>query len=1141
MTEAVRITSSPPVRTSLDYAALRERGMDLIRQLAEGTWTDHNVHDPGVTLLEAFSYAMTELGFRIQLDMADLLRSGEAHAPADLVPAHRVLPSGPVTPSDLRNLLLDHPLVGDALIAAGMESEVAFFEDPASDPPFTYAAGAARVRPRGLFEVMLEFEEREWNSNTYTVSVDSSGVAYTLDLALPHWDEAESAPFREGADIINAAMMESGGVVFRPLAETQTYFGHLRVDHAGPAGPVSSILWFVLRITDDLANPALVAEGILAAARAAVEATGTGSVIERFADRVRAAYGGVRQVERYLRPRRNLAEEAVRLSAARVQEIALRARIEVTGGTDLERLLSEILFAIDRELSPPVRFHSLEEMRAEGKGVEEVFDGPLLRHGFLDRGETEGLPRFSTIFTSDVLRILMRLRRQGGDDVVAQENPAGRDIVAVTDLALSSFVNNRPVTTDARECLRLVEVERYRPRLSLAKSRIIFVRDDVEVSYDAGRVEARFLELRRLDRATVLTEDPKPVWPTERGESLPVSDYYPFQNDLPRNYGVGEAGLPRGAGVERRARALQVKGYLLLFEQFLADLTAQIGHINSFFSADPAQSSTYFTRPLLDVPEVQGLLTRFTPQEDWEAFVADEENPHRLALQEAVESRERFLDRRNRMFDHLLARYGEETVAWGQELHRRARKEIADAGVPPAEHPGRMEARRRAANERLIRDKAAFLSETPELTANRLQALGSPMQRLPEVSSLERDGGAYRFLLALEGESLLRSSVGYATEAEATIAAEEALALAPQPEFYDVTSGPLRRHRLKDGPEASARVLGESLETFSTVTAARAALEAAAASFASLTIAHSPSPMERRIAHLTGIRGGIRRRLLAPVESFFEIHDEADADGIIEKRWRLWERSGLTGDVLMSSVSHFVGSNDPEAIRLAQESIARVLRYGMDDWSYRVSSTAPDSFHFEVLDPLEAPLGLGASFTTEEEARRASIATLDHLYQLYSAEGFHLVEHLLLRPRRIGDPFLSLPLNETEKVPDPYSQRLSLIFPSGFARDFSLDDGDGGTGPRTETTPHRFRDPEFRRHAERTVRQACPAHLLPAIYWVDRRAPGTPESEASFDGFEDRFFTWLESVLIPGSEDTATSLARARLIESLNAIGNAHA
>src|SRR5215468_9445920 len=106
MSETVHISRTLPERTSMHYATLRESGMALIRQLAQETWTDHNVHDPGITLLEAFSYAMTELGLRIQLDVADLLRSAEVHAPTGLVPAHRVLPCGPVTPKDLRKLLL---------------------------------------------------------------------------------------------------------------------------------------------------------------------------------------------------------------------------------------------------------------------------------------------------------------------------------------------------------------------------------------------------------------------------------------------------------------------------------------------------------------------------------------------------------------------------------------------------------------------------------------------------------------------------------------------------------------------------------------------------------------------------------------------------------------------------------------------------------------------------------------------------------------------------------------------------------------------------------------------------------------------------------------------------------------------------
>ena len=96
MSQTLRISAAPPDRISLDYARLREGGMQSIRALAKDSWTDHNVHDPGITLLEAASYAITELGLKLQLDIADLLRSGQAHAEAEYEPAHRVLPVGPV-------------------------------------------------------------------------------------------------------------------------------------------------------------------------------------------------------------------------------------------------------------------------------------------------------------------------------------------------------------------------------------------------------------------------------------------------------------------------------------------------------------------------------------------------------------------------------------------------------------------------------------------------------------------------------------------------------------------------------------------------------------------------------------------------------------------------------------------------------------------------------------------------------------------------------------------------------------------------------------------------------------------------------------------------------------------------------------
>jgi hypothetical protein len=416
--------------------------------------------------------------------------------------------------------------------------------------------------------------------------------------------------------------------------------------------------------------------------------------------------------------------------------------------------------------------------------------------------------------------------------------------------------------------------------------------------------------------------------------------------------------------------------------------------------------------------------------------------------------------------------------------------------------------RRGCANERLIRAKAALLRDAPELNAFRLLAVGNPLWGRSDLLRIEASADPtdstkvlHRWILALEGQDRLRSVDAFDTDAAAAFAADEALALADWDAFYRVVGmGSGRQgYRLADGTDASARLLGESPQTYASKTGANTAMATTAAAFAALRRESSAPPLERRIAHLTGIRSPTRRRLLMPIDlmpidAYFEIYEEAE------------------------------------------ESIRQVLRYGMDEWNYRVSTAGATTFNVELRGPAGRLLALpNRPWGSRQEAELRIAEIVGHLYRDYSAEGFHMVEHLALRPREKGDIFLSLPISGGGLERDPYSQRLSLVFPSGYARDFSVPPDDQKL---IETTPHRFRDLEFRRYAERMVQQACPAHFLPTIYWVDRQAPGSPDNPASFDSFENRYFAWLDKVLIPGEPADTSHDVRNKLVESLNAIAN---
>ena len=73
-----------------DYAQLRTEGLALVQELSGELWTDYNLHDPGVTLLEALCYVLTDLSSRASQPIPNLLAvSVDTPVPTDaLVPAH---------------------------------------------------------------------------------------------------------------------------------------------------------------------------------------------------------------------------------------------------------------------------------------------------------------------------------------------------------------------------------------------------------------------------------------------------------------------------------------------------------------------------------------------------------------------------------------------------------------------------------------------------------------------------------------------------------------------------------------------------------------------------------------------------------------------------------------------------------------------------------------------------------------------------------------------------------------------------------------------------------------------------------------------------------------------------------------------
>ena len=86
----VTIPKQPVLKPACDYYRLRREGIGFIEKMGSRLWTDYNTHDPGITILEAFCYALTDLAYRSEWDIKDLLTAKTA--PRRALPGSGIFP-----------------------------------------------------------------------------------------------------------------------------------------------------------------------------------------------------------------------------------------------------------------------------------------------------------------------------------------------------------------------------------------------------------------------------------------------------------------------------------------------------------------------------------------------------------------------------------------------------------------------------------------------------------------------------------------------------------------------------------------------------------------------------------------------------------------------------------------------------------------------------------------------------------------------------------------------------------------------------------------------------------------------------------------------------------------------------------------
>jgi hypothetical protein len=312
--------------------------------------------------------------------------------------------------------------------------------------------------------------------------------------------------------------------------------------------------------------------------------------------------------------------------------------------------------------------------------VNESYNGPLLQHGTISN-ECLGQKR-DTLTTTDLVLLaenipgIIKVTMEGSGLTPATPNGVGSDNDQLIVIDLPASVDNGLQVWCNGNQLHLSAIRLQQVLNSTAKK-----------------------TANALFEVNTEKEPPLP-----QGHFRDLASYYSIQNTFPDIFAVGANSVNANASAFQVAQSRQLKGYLTLFDQVLANEFAQLAGVGRLFSfnntetarwggegeyllpdgekvplekAFPAGyqsfSPTYFFQPLYHVPHIRPLLkgnetfnfsdveqeAKEQAHKSWMAYQSDPYNAYIRGLMDCMEEKVDSLERRNNILDHLLARQGE--------------------------------------------------------------------------------------------------------------------------------------------------------------------------------------------------------------------------------------------------------------------------------------------------------------------------------------------------------------------------------------------------------------------------------------------------------------------------------------------------
>jgi hypothetical protein len=380
----------------------------------------------------------------------------------------------------------------------------------------------------------------------------------------------------------------------------------------------------------------------------------------------------------YLNQSRNIGELFNMPIALEAQHYLIGGKIELQKEADEYAVLLELQNIIRNYIFPKVIQANYDSLKENGYNASEIYDGPYLKNGWI---LTESL-----VDKKDTIKVL--------DLIPVIESLSG--IVSVSGLEF--YQNTKSVSTLQSALGQIVSIDIL---TSYKNKTLILSCNGKDLPMDPiGPLQINSNKFE----TSVVSLNNQPSFKLPKSSFRDINSYYSIQNTFPQQYGIGDDKIEDDSAPIQVAQSRQLKGYLTLFDQVLANQFSQLANVSKLFSftnsvcGAPSDletfyalkdkferkhleypvpykmfSPSYFYQSLYNVPHIKPLLKDnkvfdFTfdietktelKEKSWFEYQQDPYNPYIFGMMKIMEEEETNLDRRNKLLDHLLARHGE--------------------------------------------------------------------------------------------------------------------------------------------------------------------------------------------------------------------------------------------------------------------------------------------------------------------------------------------------------------------------------------------------------------------------------------------------------------------------------------------------